>query len=655
MATFPFRKEIRMIPNPTYKTSGCGCGGSGAVSATPCGCGGADCAACQGQGIVRPRFFAGQLLTEDDLQLLTEYVGQKDRLHNRQLFGAGVVCGLEVTCHPCGEGRLLVHPGYALDCCGNDLTLACRQTLDINAMVRALRRDQLGGYDCGDPCPDPGSEVIRPTTPVRGTNQLEYGPVTPAPEPLRYCLYVRYCEQLSDPVMPYSTGDDCGALSCEPTRVREGVQFELRCRPKGDAANALLQRLCACLGDLNRLPLVYRSLQALQRSNRSAQTILITTDTGPAPRPLEGIASDVAKAFSEVRDWLLERLSNAPYLTDCTLRNKVHAMALPTFGKQMTEAETRSFVAATEPLIEVFINYLRDCLCRAVNPACVPCNDTAVLLACLEVDDCQVVKVCNLERTFVLSPSAVRYWLPPLQLLGNLLERLCCDPLDVLLTEGSKQSVNLGIGEFDITRLFKQEVMRILEDSSCMLGSETLKGHIDSLFAAKPNQPAQPASEETPQADAIRAAAIKEEAAKAAASKAAALKEEVEKARLATAAAVNAEAAKTAAATAQIVKLEAELAEARKAALPESAPAPVPAAESAKKDSSAAAAVEVKASPGAAKKLTGMPKRTRARKQATAETKAEPDAIATVEPPSDTVSKRLVVRTKTKRAKGAKT
>jgi len=102
--------------------------------------------------MVRPRFFAGQLLTEDDLQSLEDYVLAKNRLHNRHLFGAGVVCGLEVLCDPCGDGHVAVQPGYALDCCGNDIALDCRISLDINALVRSLRRDQLGGHDCGDPC-----------------------------------------------------------------------------------------------------------------------------------------------------------------------------------------------------------------------------------------------------------------------------------------------------------------------------------------------------------------------------------------------------------------------------------------------------------------------------------------------------------------------
>ena len=63
---------------------------------------------------MRPRFFAGQLLTEDDLDLLGEYVVGKNRLHNRALWGPGVVCGLDVHCDPCGRGNLIVSPGYAI-------------------------------------------------------------------------------------------------------------------------------------------------------------------------------------------------------------------------------------------------------------------------------------------------------------------------------------------------------------------------------------------------------------------------------------------------------------------------------------------------------------------------------------------------------------
>ena len=160
----------------------CGCGGS--ATHAGCGCGGkggCGCETCQTQSYARPQFFAGQLLTEDDLQSLGDYVVSKNRLHNRYLFGDGVVCGLTVTCPPCESGHVTVNPGYALDCCGNDIVVTCPKDLDINQMVASLKTD------CGDPCArtNNGNGAAKPKVAAR-----------------RYCLYVDYCEQSTDPVAP---------------------------------------------------------------------------------------------------------------------------------------------------------------------------------------------------------------------------------------------------------------------------------------------------------------------------------------------------------------------------------------------------------------------------------------------------------------------
>lgn len=61
-------------------------------------CGGLEC-------LCRPRFFPGQLLTDRDLNLLTRYIVEKNKLHNRYLHGWGVACGLEVTCDPATRSR----------------------------------------------------------------------------------------------------------------------------------------------------------------------------------------------------------------------------------------------------------------------------------------------------------------------------------------------------------------------------------------------------------------------------------------------------------------------------------------------------------------------------------------------------------------------
>ena len=218
---------------------GCGCGGTGGCSGggAGCGCGsGAVPANLAATAFARPRFFAGQLLTEDDLSALTAYITAKDRLHNRYLFGAGVVCGLWVSCDPCGGGTVTVQPGYALDCCGNDLVLACAATLDVNAMIRDLRAAQLG-QDCGDPCAGQG----RVTAGSQGTSPVR-----------RYCLYARYGEQQTDPVAPYATGEPCGQATCEPTRIREGISFVLKCPADAPPPDDLWTRITKCLpsGDI---------------------------------------------------------------------------------------------------------------------------------------------------------------------------------------------------------------------------------------------------------------------------------------------------------------------------------------------------------------------------------------------------------------------
>ena len=247
-----------MSVNAALARPGCGCGGSGG-SGCGCGCGsGVASANLAATAFVRPRFFAGQLLTEDDLTALADYTTAKDRLHNRYLFGAGVVCGLWVSCDPCGGSTVTVQPGYALDCCGNDLVLRCAATLDVNAMIRDLLATQLG-KDCGDPCADQGTS----------SSGRQGAPVT-----RHYRLYARYGEQETDPVAPYATGDQCGPVACEPTRIREGISFVLKCPAKTPPPDDLRSRLRACLpGDDDSPP--PGPAQGVQRAD----------DRGRAARP----------------------------------------------------------------------------------------------------------------------------------------------------------------------------------------------------------------------------------------------------------------------------------------------------------------------------------------------------------------------------------
>src|SRR3569832_2397766 len=74
-------------------------------------------------GLVRTRFFDGMVLTQSDLENEQRYWRIKRRLTNRAL-GEGVVWGLRVR-WDAARRVFVLGPGYALDCCGNDLVVEC--------------------------------------------------------------------------------------------------------------------------------------------------------------------------------------------------------------------------------------------------------------------------------------------------------------------------------------------------------------------------------------------------------------------------------------------------------------------------------------------------------------------------------------------------
>src|SRR5437867_4208157 len=115
----------------------------------PCPCGCAPCAdlCCHLDCVVQPRFFCGQLLTNQDLMALLGWTQDKLRL-GRYRHGWGVVCGLEVRCHPQQVGAVIVEPGYAVSCCGDDIIVCTETTFDLSDACREEK----------DPC----AELRRP-------------------------------------------------------------------------------------------------------------------------------------------------------------------------------------------------------------------------------------------------------------------------------------------------------------------------------------------------------------------------------------------------------------------------------------------------------------------------------------------------------------
>jgi len=80
----------------------------------------------------RNRFFTGKVLTAADLELEQQYHIEKRRLHNRFLHGWGVVAGLGVSLR--AGPNVVVEPGLAIDCAGNEVVLDTPATLDISTL-----------------------------------------------------------------------------------------------------------------------------------------------------------------------------------------------------------------------------------------------------------------------------------------------------------------------------------------------------------------------------------------------------------------------------------------------------------------------------------------------------------------------------------------
>jgi hypothetical protein len=81
----------------------------------------------------RPRYFLGKVLGADDLNAEQDYFRGKTRLHNRFLHGWGIVAGLEVRLE--GDAGVVVAPGFALDCAGNELVLPAPETLPLAGLT----------------------------------------------------------------------------------------------------------------------------------------------------------------------------------------------------------------------------------------------------------------------------------------------------------------------------------------------------------------------------------------------------------------------------------------------------------------------------------------------------------------------------------------
>ncbi|EID74477.1 MULTISPECIES: hypothetical protein [Rhodococcus] len=439
------------------------------------GCG---CSSCAGlHTFVRPRFFAGQLLTDTELTALTTYMIDKDRLHNRFLHGTGVVCGLQVECDDCGPG-VVVRPGYAIDPQGADIVLPGGVTVDVVDLVNACTRQQRAA-DCDPPrIPE-----------AKGCEEDEQS----------WCLWVRYVEKQGRVVVPLggsaagscgcdrssggcscsagcgsgssakggcggagapsvsqtsrTSGCGCGGSSgtsgrsscscneagrparrapadCEPSRVSELYEFGVAGRDGGCCDEELADRMAGtfplkvveCIKCMR--PLLSRGL------TKNMQTSALALAFGSR---VSASHDTDRTAICTLYQNVVELYRRDPLHTECALPQALFEIDCSPYDreKETLEEYRQRLFGALEALIILVLVYLRDCICFSLLPPCPPdtCDDR-VMLACVTVKDGRVTRICNLScRRYAGSFVTHEYWMPIGPVLSWLAALVCCFPI----------------------------------------------------------------------------------------------------------------------------------------------------------------------------------------------------------------------------------
>jgi hypothetical protein len=412
------------------------------------------CPACGGlECLCRPRFFAGQLLTEEDLNRLDHYIVAKNRLHNRHLFGTGVVCGLEVvcaTCTPAGNSTVVVRPGYALSPCGNDIVICREEAVDICELINRCRPRR-------DDCFQPGRDDHDDQPHDDHDDDTD-----------EWVLAICYKEKPSRGVTPLRGAScSCGKSSC-------GCGGGGHASSHAHGGAELAEASCGCGGGGGSKPA--KTKPAAKSGPRPPQCEPTLTcesytfavykvprkdDDKPRPDPgslikrficcLLPLFEQVPKlptnnaSQAQLRDWLRDVIAAGREflitegLYDCEVAARLNAVVVPAPGGSQQQFMA-AWIAAAILVLQIFVAVLQKCLCAALLPPCPPAEmNDCVPLATVTVARarCRVKHICNISnRRFLTTWPALKYWFSWLPLVSSwlagdvtirkLVERICC-------------------------------------------------------------------------------------------------------------------------------------------------------------------------------------------------------------------------------------
>ena len=433
------------------------------------------CAACGGlECLCRPRFFPGQLLTDETLNLLSRYIVEKNKLHNRYLQGWGVACGLEVTCDPCDPKQVVVRTGYALAPCGDDIVVCNDQAVNICELIEQCRPQTQ--TVCDPPYERPPKDcragnnrwvlaICYDERPSRGLTALLGAADSACKSPCR-CGGSAGCSSCGGTGCGGGASCGCGGKgagpgsctpskpynskprptrqqNCEPTQVCEGYRFIAY--PAPDATrptplpaidprntNGSMGRMLGWMFT-NRAklgPLIERLLCCVGR----AQDLLGAWGQGDkvdgfaAYSAYQQYAESMAAFASEFTLHRCGFVATVDRLSDgaVELRRAVGD------ARQLTEAQVQYVKVQLGRFDNALLEILSECFCAALLPPCPePAEGNCVPLAVvtLRANDCRVADICNWEaRKILVTWRTVGYWLSwiPWHCVQEAIAKFCC-------------------------------------------------------------------------------------------------------------------------------------------------------------------------------------------------------------------------------------
>jgi hypothetical protein len=275
----------------------------------------------------RNRYFAGKPMMVGDFEAEQQYMIGKNRLQNRLIHGAGIICGLRLSNPKLVNGKVTVEisEGAALDCCGN--------LIAVNAPVKVEVQQESSLLEAG----------------------LGEG---------SFYLYIRFSECIRQPVMATTNASSCEEVCCY-NRIRETFEIVLSNRSPSAAGAFFTGTVTTSDGNT---PFVGAMVRALQQQVVKAETL---TDNSGAFR----LGVSVGAAFDiDASATGFERAVRS----NQSIPAGQEVLAVPAF---VLAAKAGAGTAPGEVCNELVQNYFEE-----HSLTCLGCDDPKVFLGMIRVD-----------------------------------------------------------------------------------------------------------------------------------------------------------------------------------------------------------------------------------------------------------------------------